>query len=165
MEAGITGGHIVGIGAGGIQVEQVIVHAGAHQQRVESIDQRPEFERRIMSIGQAGAVAPPSFERYRAVVEREAFPADLRWNAASIWVGPDCHLVHYPLRGWELYNLVATVIAMAVIESPGMPNTSAGIHAPARAEPTAPALTTAKASRGASAGARPCGASTKSVLR
>jgi salicylate hydroxylase len=45
---------------------------------------------------------------YRAVVEREAFPADLRWNAASIWVGPNCHLVHYPLRGGEQYNVVVT---------------------------------------------------------
>jgi salicylate hydroxylase len=35
---------------------------------------------------------------YRAVVDREAFPADLRWNAAAIWVGPKCHLVHYPLQ-------------------------------------------------------------------
>ena len=26
---------------------------------------------------------------YRAVVEKEDFPEDLRWNAASIWVGPN----------------------------------------------------------------------------
>jgi salicylate hydroxylase len=45
---------------------------------------------------------------YRAVVERDEFPEDLRWNAASIWVGPDCHLVHYPLRGGEQYNVVVT---------------------------------------------------------
>lgn len=45
---------------------------------------------------------------YRAVVERADFPADLRWNAAAIWVGPDCHLVHYPLRGGEQFNLVVT---------------------------------------------------------
>ncbi|KQP14705.1 3-hydroxybenzoate 6-monooxygenase [Pseudorhodoferax sp. Leaf267] len=45
---------------------------------------------------------------YRAVVDREDFPADLRWNAASIWVGPNCHLVHYPLRGGEQYNVVVT---------------------------------------------------------
>ncbi len=36
------------------------------------------------------------------------FPADLQWNAASIWVGPNCHLVHYPLRGGEQYNVVVT---------------------------------------------------------
>jgi len=45
---------------------------------------------------------------YRAVVGRENFPEDLQWNAASIWVGPDCHLVHYPLRGGEQYNVVVT---------------------------------------------------------
>lgn len=45
---------------------------------------------------------------YRAVVEREEFPESLRWNAASIWVGPDCHLVHYPLRGGDQYNVVVT---------------------------------------------------------
>jgi salicylate hydroxylase len=45
---------------------------------------------------------------YRAVVDRENFPPDLRWNAASIWVGPNCHLVHYPLRGGEQYNVVVT---------------------------------------------------------
>jgi len=45
---------------------------------------------------------------YRAVVPRDDMPADLRWNAAAIWVGPNCHLVHYPLRGGEQYNLVVT---------------------------------------------------------
>jgi len=45
---------------------------------------------------------------YRAVVDKEAFPKDLQWNAASIWVGPNCHLVHYPLRGGEQYNVVVT---------------------------------------------------------
>ena len=45
---------------------------------------------------------------YRAVVEKKDFPAELQWNAASIWVGPNCHLVHYPLRGGEQYNVVVT---------------------------------------------------------
>ena len=45
---------------------------------------------------------------YRAVVDRADFPKDLQWNAASIWVGPNCHLVHYPLRGGEQYNVVVT---------------------------------------------------------
>jgi salicylate hydroxylase len=45
---------------------------------------------------------------YRAVVPREDMPADLRWNAAALWAGPNCHLVHYPLRGGEQFNLVVT---------------------------------------------------------
>lgn len=45
---------------------------------------------------------------YRAVVPVEKMPEDLRWNAPVVWAGPDCHLVHYPLRGGEQYNLVVT---------------------------------------------------------
>lgn len=45
---------------------------------------------------------------YRAVVDRKDFPKELQWNAPSIWVGPNCHLVHYPLRGGEQYNVVVT---------------------------------------------------------
>ncbi|ASM79151.1 Salicylate 1-monooxygenase 3-hydroxybenzoate 6-hydroxylase (plasmid) [Vitreoscilla filiformis] len=45
---------------------------------------------------------------YRAVVDKHDFPDELKWNAASIWVGPKCHLVHYPLRGGEQYNVVVT---------------------------------------------------------
>ena len=45
---------------------------------------------------------------YRAVVDKADFPTALQWNAASIWVGPQCHLVHYPLRGGAQYNVVVT---------------------------------------------------------
>jgi salicylate hydroxylase len=45
---------------------------------------------------------------YRAVVDKQDFPDDLKWNAASLWAGPKCHLVHYPLRGGEQYNVVVT---------------------------------------------------------
>jgi 2-polyprenyl-6-methoxyphenol hydroxylase-like FAD-dependent oxidoreductase len=45
---------------------------------------------------------------YRAVVDAKDFPQDLRWNAAAVWAGPDCHLVHYPLRNGEQYNIVVT---------------------------------------------------------
>ncbi len=45
---------------------------------------------------------------YRAVVEAAAFPEDLRINAPVVWAGPNCHLVHYPLRGGEQFNVVVT---------------------------------------------------------
>ena len=35
-------------------------------------------------------------------------PEDLRWNAATLWAGPKCHIVHYPLSGWKVFNLVVT---------------------------------------------------------
>jgi 2-polyprenyl-6-methoxyphenol hydroxylase-like FAD-dependent oxidoreductase len=45
---------------------------------------------------------------YRAVVPVASMPRDLRMNAPVVWAGPNCHLVHYPLRGGEQYNLVVT---------------------------------------------------------
>jgi len=45
---------------------------------------------------------------YRAVVPVAAMPEELRMNAPVVWAGPNCHLVHYPLRGGEQYNLVVT---------------------------------------------------------
>jgi len=45
---------------------------------------------------------------YRAVVDIANMPADLQVNAPVVWAGPHCHLVHYPLRGGQQYNLVVT---------------------------------------------------------
>ena len=45
---------------------------------------------------------------YRAVVEVDNMPKDLQVNAPVVWAGPNCHLVHYPLRGGQQYNLVVT---------------------------------------------------------
>lgn len=45
---------------------------------------------------------------YRSVIPTEQMPEDLRWNAATLWAGPKCHIVHYPLKGWQLFNLVVT---------------------------------------------------------
>ena len=47
---------------------------------------------------------------YRAVLAVDDMPRDLRWPAATLWAGPNTHIVHYPLRGWKLFNLVATVV-------------------------------------------------------
>ena len=45
---------------------------------------------------------------YRSVIPTDQMPEDLRWNAATLWAGPKCHIVHYPLKGWEVFNLVVT---------------------------------------------------------
>lgn len=44
---------------------------------------------------------------YRAVLPRAEVPEDLWRNDVVLWAGPKTHLVHYPLRRGELYNLVA----------------------------------------------------------
>ncbi|MFN9470656.1 3-hydroxybenzoate 6-monooxygenase [Acidovorax sp.] len=98
------------------RIERVEQGAGT----VTAIDQHGKAWRGVALIGADGVksvvrqqyVGDPARVTghvvYRAVVEREDFPEELRWNAASIWVGPHCHLVHYPLRGGEQYNVVVT---------------------------------------------------------
>ncbi|WP_168879658.1 3-hydroxybenzoate 6-monooxygenase [Rhizobium sp. P28RR-XV] len=45
---------------------------------------------------------------YRSVIPTEQMPEQLRWNAMTIWIGPKCHMVHYPLSDWKAFNLVIT---------------------------------------------------------
>lgn len=45
---------------------------------------------------------------YRSVIPTADMPEDLRWNSATLWAGPKCHIVHYPLQGGESWNLVVT---------------------------------------------------------
>jgi salicylate hydroxylase len=44
---------------------------------------------------------------YRAVLKREQVPAHLWSDDVLLWGGEKTHLVHYPLRRGELFNLVA----------------------------------------------------------
>jgi 2-polyprenyl-6-methoxyphenol hydroxylase-like FAD-dependent oxidoreductase len=44
---------------------------------------------------------------YRAVLRGDDVPRELWSPDMTVWLGPRTHLVHYPLRRGELYNLVA----------------------------------------------------------
>jgi len=60
---------------------------------------------------QVAADGPPRVSghtTYRSVIPTEQMPEDLRWNAATLWAGPKIHIVHYPLSGWKVFNLVVT---------------------------------------------------------
>lgn len=55
-----------------------------------------------------GAPRVSGHTTYRSVIPTEAMPEGLRWNAATLWAGPKCHIVHYPLSDWKMFNLVVT---------------------------------------------------------
>lgn len=55
-----------------------------------------------------GAPRVSGHTTYRSVIPTEDMPEALRWNAATLWAGPKCHIVHYPLQGWKTFNLVVT---------------------------------------------------------
>jgi salicylate hydroxylase len=59
-----------------------------------------------------GDQAPPRFARrtaWRALVPARVLVSEFREPAVSLWLGPDAHLVLYPVKGGEAINLVAIV--------------------------------------------------------
>jgi 2-polyprenyl-6-methoxyphenol hydroxylase-like FAD-dependent oxidoreductase len=60
------------------------------------------------SVAADGPPRVSGHSTYRSVIPTEEMPEDLRWNAATLWAGPKCHIVHYPLSGWKVFNLVVT---------------------------------------------------------
>lgn len=46
---------------------------------------------------------------WRGVIDANTLPAHLRQPYGYNWVGPGKHVIHYPLRGGQLVNLVAVV--------------------------------------------------------
>src|SRR6266436_2785957 len=53
---------------------------------------------------------------YRAVLTRAEVPQDLWSPDVILWAGPRTHLVHYPLRRGEIYNLVAVFHSKRYVE-------------------------------------------------
>ena len=68
-----------------------------------------------------GAPRVTGHSTYRSVIPTEDMPEDLRWNAATLWAGPKCHIVHYPLSGWKVFNLVVTFHNQAPAPVAGQP--------------------------------------------
>jgi 3-hydroxybenzoate 6-monooxygenase len=54
-----------------------------------------------------GAPRPVGHIAYRGVLRGDDVPPELWSPDMTVWLGPRTHLVHYPLRRGELYNLVA----------------------------------------------------------
>jgi salicylate hydroxylase len=59
-----------------------------------------------------GDTSEPAFRRrsaWRATLPMDSAPKALRGTRLGLWLGPDAHVVHYPLRGGKALNIVAFV--------------------------------------------------------
>lgn len=65
---------------------------------------------------------------YRAVLPTESVPEEFRQNAMILWGGPKHHLVQYPLRGGELFNLVAVFHSDKYVEGWDTTGDAAELH-------------------------------------
>ena len=56
--------------------------------------------------------SPPEFPKmmiWRGVIPLQALPQRMQTSMAVNWIGPNGHVVHYPLRDGEIMNLAATI--------------------------------------------------------
>jgi 3-hydroxybenzoate 6-monooxygenase len=54
-----------------------------------------------------GKPRPAGHITYRAALPTAEMPENFRWRDMVVWAGEKVHLVHYPLRTGDLFNLVA----------------------------------------------------------
>jgi salicylate hydroxylase len=62
--------------------------------------------------GRLGHSSEPRFAQHtawRALIPADAVSTALRARSVNLWLGRDAHLVHYPVRGGSLINVVAIV--------------------------------------------------------
>jgi len=65
---------------------------------------------------------------WRATLPMAAVPAALRGDRVGLWLGPDAHLVHYPLRGGADFNVVVLLGEDHPVEGWRAPGDPAHLH-------------------------------------
>jgi salicylate hydroxylase len=105
----------------GAQVDDFVAHGNGITVQARGA-QKVVDERGVALIGADGIWSSinaklrrqraPSFRHrtaWRALVPTDAVPAEFREPVVHLWLGLDAHLVHYPVKGGRLINIVAIV--------------------------------------------------------
>jgi 3-hydroxybenzoate 6-monooxygenase len=88
-----------------------------------------------------GDPIPNGFMGFRTIVPMRDVVADVRRDVVALWGGPGFHIVHYPLRHGELFNVVAVFQRSAESEPGNVAAYRAELeHAYRNAHPTMKAL-------------------------
>ena len=95
-------------------VNGVTVHARSNQRVVEDKAFALIGADGVWSTlrGRVQARRAPKFRQrtaWRAVIPAEQAPAEYRQPLVHLWLGPDAHLVHYPVKAGRLINIVGIV--------------------------------------------------------
>ena len=61
------------------------------------------------AIGDHSEAEFSGFVAWRGLVPADKAPAAFRRQETGLWLGPNAHVVHYPLRGGKLINVVAVI--------------------------------------------------------
>lgn len=87
-----------------------------------------------------GAARPTGHLAYRALLPMAELPAERRRLEVTAWLGPQMHVVSYPVRGGEFLNLVVIVQGQAPEEHRAWDDEGLAADVDAALAPCAPAL-------------------------
>ena len=106
----------------GVRVEDFAIHADGVTISGSSKGLRPHESHGAALVGADGLWSAlrsrlghrdqPRFAHHtawRTLIPAADLPAELRMPAVNLWLGTDAHVVHYPVRGGVLVNVVAIV--------------------------------------------------------
>ena len=68
-----------------------------------------------------------NFLAWRATLTIDSVPAALRGNEINLWLGPDAHVVHYPVAGGRLVNIVVILRAATAVDGWSAPADGAAL--------------------------------------
>lgn len=96
--------------------------AGVHLQVMRAQDERTHMQDTKLLVGadglwsrvrsqvvRSGGPRQTGHLAYRALVSMATLPEKLRSRVVTAWMGPDFHVVHYPVRAGDMLNVVAIV--------------------------------------------------------
>lgn len=97
--------------AGGVAV--MVKHDGGEEEAegdclIGADGSRSTLRRRIVA-GRADPAKSATRWAWRTLIEASRVPAEMKREESALWLGPRAHLVHYPLRGGAVINVVAVV--------------------------------------------------------
>lgn len=101
--------------------EELRGHAVIGADGVRSVIRRSLDDHRLPMF--RGSVA------WRATIPRDAAPPELRGDETGLWLGRDGHVVHYPIAGGDLVNLVVVRRAREPVDGWSAPGDPAEIRA------------------------------------
>lgn len=93
-------------------VELVFERAGATEERREAsvvVGADGVWSKTRPLLGDARTPSHQGYVAWRATLARAEAPAELAGEETGLWLGPDAHVVHYPVSGGRRINVVAVV--------------------------------------------------------
>lgn len=80
-----------------------------HGQALVGADGLWSVVRGAVETGTPVAARRSGLTAWRALIELDAVPPSLRRIEVGLWLGPEAHLVHYPVSGARLMNIVVVI--------------------------------------------------------